>query len=76
MNVIIERTFLVWPIQNLLEEIVGAFVKLFTYVCELLYQNLQIYHLPSDSDLLFFQKHPLQFDENDDVWWERIVLFV
>lgn len=27
MNVIIERTFLVWPIQNLLAEIVGAFVK-------------------------------------------------
>lgn len=40
MNVIIERTFLVWPIQNLLEEIVGGFVKLFTYVCELFYQNL------------------------------------
>lgn len=64
MNGIIERTFLVWPIQNLLEEIVGAFMKLIrpTYVCELFCQNLQIYHLPSDSDLLFFEKHPLQFD--------------
>lgn len=51
-------------------------MKLISYVCELLYQNLQIYHLPSDSDLLFFQKHPLQFDENDDVRCERIVLFV